>query len=289
MGSCDMCGAFKIIVLMLVLAFPTKGMADVLPRVVSMHHCMDQYVMELADPSQILSLSNASQSSSVSFHAAYAQKHQFRRNYGKAEEILILHPDVVFAGYYWGRAQEFLKAAGIKVETVYPPKSIDDVKGIIRRIAKNLHQVMRGQVLIQKIQGAETKAKQVAQIGENPMALIYYSGGYTQGRNTYFNDLLAYTGYRNAANQAGLKGPSVLTLEKMVLLKPDVVFEDQTSRQRADRVAITLMDHPALKRSIPELQRENLPFPVWLCGGEATVAALEMLQRSRVSFMEKSP
>ncbi len=266
---------------------PTLACAEELPRVASIEHCMDQYVMELADPEQIVSLSNVSRAPSVSFHAKYAQDHKFPRNFGHAEEILPLQPDVVLAGFYWKDTQDFLRDKGVQVETVYPPRSIDDVKSQVRRIAKALHQVDRGNQLIARIEKAVENARPL--LPSAPEAVVYYSGGYTMGDGTYFNDLLQTSGFRNGAKGQGIRGPGYLSLEHMVLMRPDMVLEDHGSRKRADRVAATLMDHPALRRAIPNARRQHLPSQLWLCGGEATIAVLNYFQDVRLSYVEHTP
>jgi len=249
------------------------------PRVVSMHHCLDQYVMDLADPEQIVSLSNVSQSPAISFKAAYAKSHNFGRNRGTAEEILPLRPDVVFAGMYWREAQKLLSNFGVNVVRIYAPKNLDDLKKQIRKVASLVDQKQRGENLVQRIE-YEVQLNSEAGVGVKPRAGLFYSGGYTQGNGTYFNDLMENSSFQNVAAEAGMQGFGHISLEKLVTIKPDLIFIDKDSRKRADRIASSFMSHPALVRSVPNMQRHHLPTKYWVCGGEATITALKMLRNA---------
>jgi len=69
-----------------------------LPTVASINLCADQFVLALADPEQIVTVSWLSADPEESLFASAASRHPL--NYGTAEELLRFHPDVVIAGAY---------------------------------------------------------------------------------------------------------------------------------------------------------------------------------------------
>lgn len=242
--------------------------------------------MDLADPEQILSLTKSSRNPSVSFNAAYAEKHQFHINHGKVEELMRLDADLVIAGFYWRNTQTMLKKFERHVETLEQPKSISEIKDHIRTVASLLNQPARGDALINDVNKALKEAEDARQ-GDPIRAGIFYSGGYTQGAKTYFDNLLQVTGFSNISVDAGIEGSGTVPLEKLIALRPELIFHDRTARERGDRLALTYLAHPALHRAIPKLGRQHLPFETWLCGGRATIAALETLTKIRREFNDR--
>ena len=103
------------------------GWANVAPaqpqRVVSMNLCTDQLAMMLAAPSQLLSVSFLASDPQASVMAEDAKSYE--ANYGRAEEIYLLDPDLVLAGSYTNPAtDDILRRLNVPVVVMEPARSI---------------------------------------------------------------------------------------------------------------------------------------------------------------------
>ena len=107
------------------------------PKVVSLNVCTDQFVMLLADDSQIISLSEISTDILSSAMAEEASK--YHQNNSGAEEVYLLQPDIVFAGIYTAKATvNMLESLGIRVEKFEPANTIEQIILNMQRTGKLL-------------------------------------------------------------------------------------------------------------------------------------------------------
>jgi iron complex transport system substrate-binding protein len=112
------------------LAVPARGetSAPVAPtRVVSMNLCTDQLALALADPAQIVSLSHFATDPNMSVR--WKQAEEYPLNYGRAEEISFLHPDLVLADT-WSNPDTIamLKTLGMRVEQLPSGTSLPEIR-----------------------------------------------------------------------------------------------------------------------------------------------------------------
>jgi iron complex transport system substrate-binding protein len=106
-------------------------------------------------------------------------------------------------------------------------------------------------------------------------ALVIERGGYTQGPQSLAASLIA---------EAGLQAPpgsprgygGFLALERLLMLKPDVLFLKDPPAEATDQGAL-FFTHPALRATYPPERRIALPTRFTMCGGPALVAALDYL------------
>lgn len=64
---------------------------------------------------------------------------------------------------------------------------------------------------------------------------LYYANSYTSGRGTLVDEAVRLAGLDNLADKAGVSGSAPLSLEKLVLEKPDILV--RSSRERAPALA----------------------------------------------------
>lgn len=116
---------------------PAQTNADMPDRVVSMNLCTDQLALALADPGQIVSLSHFATDPGMSVH--WKQAEDYRANHGRAEEISILHPDLVLADT-WSNPDtiRMLKTLGIRVEQLPPGTSLPEIRARITTMGRLL-------------------------------------------------------------------------------------------------------------------------------------------------------
>jgi len=180
------------------------------PAVVSINLCADQMVLELADASQILSLTNLSQQPAASVY--FEQASQFPVNKGSAEEVFALKPDLVIAGQYSNSyTLRLLQAANVRVETLPIANSIADVIENIERVAGWLGQGQRGQELTAGLQ--QRLDLLPAPLQPRPRAAIYDPNGYTVGKDTLRGHILELAGWHNVALDRGIDNYGSLPLD----------------------------------------------------------------------------
>lgn len=119
-------------------------------RVVSINLCTDQLAMMLAapaagdQPAQLISVSDLASDPLGSSMAVEAAAYIANRA-GGAEQVFLLHPDLVLAGTYTARATvSLLRDLGIPVVEVSPVTSLAGVSQQIREVAQALHRVLGG-------------------------------------------------------------------------------------------------------------------------------------------------
>ena len=116
---------------------PTSGPAAARPtRVVSMNLCTDQLAMALAAPGQLVSVSHVARDPRASAMVEEAMRYPVNR--GRAEEVYLLHPDLVLAGSFGGPAVAMLHRLGVPVVEVAPPTSLAEARDAIAQVGAAL-------------------------------------------------------------------------------------------------------------------------------------------------------
>lgn len=248
------------------------------PRVMSLNVCTDQLVLALADPEQVVSLSELARDPKLSFLHEPASRHQTNR--GLAEEVLSARPDVVVTGVYsLHNTTALLRSLGIRVEEFDYAQTIDSIPGDIRRMGAILGQAQRAE------QAAVSFERELAELtsgwrGERPRAVVYGQNGVVLASGTLMDSALAAAGFRNAASEAGATGMTPWSLETLIGVRPDVVF---VNRPYAD--APSLADLSPLHPAIPALGIPVIagaaPEGSVACGGPFTIEAVRALVRLR--------
>lgn len=249
--------------------------ADTLPRVASTNLCTDQLVLTLADESQVLSVSWLAADPNESVMAAAARRYPL--NYGTAEELLRLAPDVVIGGAYTRAfALGLLARLGIEVVTVEPA---DDVAGIarnLRRVGAAIGRAERAEQIVAVMRERE-RALAAAVPDERARAVVVRPGGYTVGAGTLAHELLALAGLRNVAAEQGLDRWGSLSVETLLSSKPELlVLIDYHAASPS--LANAVFSHPALERldgRVASVRADAAPFA---CGTPQSLEAAGALQ-----------
>ena len=266
----------KLISLALFLAAFHPAMADAAnpPRIASINLCTDQLLMALADPQQILGLSPFSRDPMQSWDAVRAA--QFPKLSGEAEDVLILKPDIVVAGDYTKRTtRELLKDKGLRVEEFSFARSLDEVKGQMRRMGDLVQHADRAADNIAKLDAAIANARKAA--ANKPYRVLVLSRrGWVTGGDSLANSLLQAVGLKNAAGDLGFEFGGFASLETIINLKPDLLLVADNANVAQDEGQAFLL-HPALEKFYPALRRIVLPERMTVCGGLMLVEALKKL------------
>lgn len=251
-----------------VTALPALG--DPPARVVSMNLCTDQIAMLLAAPGQLVSVSNLAADPALSPMADQAAA--YVPNYGRAEEIYLMRPDLVIAGMFTsGPTVAMLRRLGVRVEVMPPAESLQSIRDEITRIGGFLG---RQQQAAELVAGFDAGLAALGKDGTRGRAALYYANGFTSGRATLAGAVVAAAGYDNIAADYGIEDTSPLPLELLVMAEPDRLITGAKWPGQSRSEAI--LDHPALARAAPGLA--EVTDRDWVCGTPFVLRAIEALQ-----------
>lgn len=252
-------------------ALPAR--ADAPRRVVSFNLCADQLVLALADPEQIAGLSPYAADPALSVMADRARA--FRRLDWQAESAIPLNPDLVLIGA-WDRpaTQRMLGRLGFRVERLDLVSNLESAKREIAQVAQLLGHPQRGEAMIVALDAAQARAT-AASPHAGMTALVIERGGFTAGPETLAATLLRAADFRPPTGAPSGYG-GFLPLEKLLMLKPDLVFLKDPPRAAQDQGAL-YVTHPALQALYPAQRRIELPTRYTMCGGPALIEAFDYL------------
>jgi len=250
-----------------------------LPRVVSMNVCTDQLAMMLAAPGQLLSVSMLAAdplSSSMADRAA-----DYPQNYGQAEQVFLMHPDVVLAGSYGAQASvQLLHDLGVTVVRLPPVTSLAEVTDQVRIVGQAMGREAEAEAM------AAQFASDLAALrldGADPLsAAMYYPNGYTTGAGTLANDILLATGFANIGAEAGVTGGGILPLERLVMAAPRMIVTS-TAYPGASR-SEEILAHPALIAVRDGAGEARVTDADWICGTPHILRAVARMAEARRSF-----
>lgn len=246
-----------------------------LPRIASINLCADQLVLALADPGQIATLSWLSADPEESMRAAEAARYPL--NYGSAEEILRVRPDVVIAGQYTGGfTRALLERLGYEIVLIRAESSVDDIAWNLRVVGNALGQPARAEVQVAELQERIRRARE-RRPASRPAAVVVRPGGFTVGADMLAHELMTIAGVRNVAAEQGLDRWGSLSMETLVRSTPDLLV--LSGYHDADpSLANAALGHPVLARLAARTPTVTMPAPLTACGLPESLAAAELLQ-----------
>lgn len=258
----------RLLTLLLLALAPMRAGADHLPRVVSVNLCTDQLVMLVADPAQIVSLSELSDDPRSSAMAADAAN--FAKNSAQAEEIAVATPDIVVAGTFTDPSLiGMLRTIGIDVVQFPLTTSLDEIPDHIRQMGRVLN---RGDVAENLAMEVEDRLAQFTTLEEDaPSAAFFYPNGFALGEGTLSHSILTAGGARNLSDDLGFVGNGRISLEEIVLRKPDFLISSPSYSGASQAEAITT--HPVLA-GFPVLHSTS----DWVCGTPSALRAVEQVE-----------
>lgn len=240
-------------------------------RIVSLNLCADQYLLALADRSQIVALTRYARDPAMSAVAREASALPFSR--GSAEDVLMLRPDLVITSPF-RRATIVTALEGQHIATLDLPPA-DNYAAIVaqtRQVAVAVGHPDRGEALIRRMDTA------LARLPHNPgrgrVAAYYQRRGFLTGTGTLVDELMRRLGLVNLATKLGRPALSQLPLERMAIARPEFLIVE-TATDRITDQGTEMLHHPILG-GIPRLR---IPEAWTVCGGPAYVLAAERLAR----------
>jgi len=243
-------------------------------RIASLNLCSDQLLMMLVEPERIVSLSHFIVDPQYSFMTQYVGATP--TNYGDAEEIIPLKPDLVLAGRYSAReGTQLLQRLGYNVVVLDLPQTLAMAGDVIRSVATAVDETARGEQIIAAMEVRKQQLRARART-DHPSALIYAPNGFTSGAQTMNNEVLELAGYRNIGAELGISGFAQVPLERVLLAKPQyVIFDDILNNH--DAQAYRAIHHPVWRKIIADSAIISVPANRWNCAGPQVLDAVEIL------------
>lgn len=227
--------------------FSSVSLATVLPSAASLNLCADSLLLELADPTQIVSVSWLARDKTLSNYATLAEN--YPTNHGRVEELIAHSPDFVFTGSNTSTIDNILLTRlGFEVIRILPDRGLDDYKINLRRVGDLLNRTAQAEKLIDALhkkigQDLNNQAPAPHRVQETT-AIIFQANGYSPGKNSLPGNLLELSGYMSVETQHGEEG-KFLTLEELISLQPNVVILASLNI-RNPSLADLYLTHPAL-------------------------------------------
>lgn len=234
-------------------------------RVASLNLCTDEYLLLLARPGQIASVSYLSQDPLESPLWPAARQHHGNR--GSIEDVVSRRPSVVLTMGGGGRSTALLaRRLRMKAVDLSYPSTLNDVIGNVHSIANITGTTSVAQRLVGEINWLRATSPRSAQDA------IWISGrGDSLGAGSLGAEWLRLAGLK----QRPLPG-SRATLEQL-LVRPPAVLVRSDYRSRQASAASHWLDHPIVRRA--GARQIATDGRRWTCMGPLMISEIERLRR----------
>lgn len=246
-------------------------------RIVSINLCTDQMAALLAAPGQLVSVSNVALDPLVSPVADEVR--DIPVNYGRAEEVWLLRPDLVLAGEFTPEpVVAMLRRFGVEVIRFPAERRLEDISVNLRQMGAALGREAAAERVIAAYE--KRLAAIPAPRGERPRAALYQANGWTVGAGTLSGDILARAGFKNIADEFSITYGGAIPLEALVMAEPDLIvtgaaYAGFSGAEETPR-------HPALSR----FNRLRTKDAEWSCGGPHVAEAVAQMAEARIALEE---
>lgn len=241
------------------------------PTAVSINLCTDQLLLAFRDAMPI-------RLSPLAIEPAYNYLSQSVSPWmvvqPKLDDLILVAPKVVFAGAY---SDKYLLSAlpvmGIPVEVLPMANDFEQVRENIRRMGDVLSQ--RG-IANRLIQALNERLGAIPRVATSRTALFYAPNGFTHGKGTIYDEILARAGLQNLASLQGIEGHGYLPLEVLIWHTPDyLILEDAGTGHPS--MAQRLLHHPAIEKISKAMKVLSVDANLFSCAGFSSVLALQQI------------
>ena len=250
------------------LAVLAAGAVEARPlRVMALDQCADQYVLALR-PDAELGLSPRADDPDSWMREAAAGRQRIRPT---LEAAIAFEPDVVVR--YWGgepRLLARLKAKGTQIITISDANTFNEIKENISTVSQGLGVPGRGEALAARMHATLQRAAPEPATPQRS-ALYLTAGGFTAGKGTLMDAILAAAGLRNAAAKPFLAPVSV---ERIALFPPArfvLGFFDQPRSDWRGPGRHPVVQRAAKGRIAARLPSAALTCPAWFAADAAAM------------------
>ena len=194
-------------------------------RIVSLSLGTDEILAELVPLERILALTYLADDPGISNVTEQAKLVPTKVK-ANPETIIALHPDVVFiADWQPIELIQILREAGIPVYVYRTPQTVNDVKSVVREIARVVGEEQAGQQMVGQMENqllmVQKSLEKVSPEERKTVVLFSLMGG-IGGKGSLFDDICQSAGVINGASKVGVGKNDTMSKEQVVEAKPDV-------------------------------------------------------------------
>ena len=251
-------------------------------RIVSLNLCADQLLMALLPPERLIGITQLASDPEASY--LYQEASQFHQHSSRIEDIMALKPDLVVAGEFTAQpTNQLLEELGYNVIKLGLPATSDGIFQQVSFLGQQIGEPARAEALILKLREELTRITAL-QEKKHKRAVVYYANGFTAGRHTIVNEILEMAGLINIAAELNLDFIAPLSLESLLVSKPDVLLLGRLN-ENTDSLAHQVLRHEAINRytELRQVQKIMVPDRYWSCAGPSSFAAASYLQQQLLS------
>ena len=246
-----------------VLLLPSLCTANSSTGIVSLDLCSDWMLLKYADPGSVRALSPLSNQ-----HPLEGVTHALPVHDGSLEHIMSLKPEIVITGEFNAVIlRKRLQKLGINVEVLALPQTLGQVEDYEKAFLTIIGQPLTKASMPEKpLHNGSTESPRLLLLGANAGAA---------GSGTLEEEIIKQAGWQNYVEQPGY---ITLDMESLVADPPDMIL---WSAPKARALANRFLEHPALRKAIPEENRSITNFGDWQCQGPWTWQRIQQLQQAR--------
>lgn len=235
-------------------------------RAASLNLCSDEYLLLLAKPSQIASVSYLAQDALETPLWRLGRRHHANR--GSIEQVLSERPTLLLNMGGGGRATALLaRRIGVRTLDLPPALSLNDVETNLMRVAAALGEPARATPWVKRLRMLRQTRPAVAHD-----TIWLGSGGDSLASGSVGAEWLRLAGLR----QRQLSGGRA-TLETLLVRPPQMLVQSRYRRQQVSRGSRWL-DHPVI-RDLPS-RRLTTDGRAWTCMGPLLIPEIERLRKA---------
>jgi iron complex transport system substrate-binding protein len=215
-------------------------------RIASLTLATDEILLDLVPPERVVAVTHLVDDPEISNVAGRYPERIRRVRDANPEPIIALAPDLVcVASYNTADSLELLARSGL---SIYRNESVSSIAGIeagIERLADRVGEPKRGRAMVERMRERRRRlADRLRDLPHRPRVL-FWSAGFTAGRDTTIDDIIRDAGATNAARELELEGSAEIAPERVVALDPEVVI---VAHWKADDRQGQIANHPILRQ-----------------------------------------
>lgn len=242
-------------------------------RIVSINLCTDELLVRLVAPERIAALTKHSANQEISTIAASVGSIPAIR--GGVEDVVACKADLLVGGKFSNKETlRFFQYSEVPVLVLDVPKNFDAIYANIRKLAQAVGESEKGEAIIQDMQ--KELAALRPESSSHRRAIFFQSGNMVPGSGTFENAIMEAAGLENVAAVLGIQDYGSLPLEKLIEAKPDILIL-ATDQTRSRTVRGEVLEHPAIKKALPDIRTVTIPAAILNCGSPASVEAVRIL------------
>jgi iron complex transport system substrate-binding protein len=257
-------------------------------RIVSQALASDEMLFPMVAAERLVGLSALSRDPKYSNVVTEATPHP-APSIESAEDIVRLRPDLIFVTTY-SRAEtvQVLEASGAPV---YRLANFDDVAGVttnLRRIGAAVGEEAAAERMVAEMQ-RRLAAVAARRAGRPPLRVLSFSGGFTAGRGTSFDDIVRHAGAINEAAARGIDKFPRISEEQVLAWNPDVLVAGALPGE-ADAVRRRLLEGPGTGQTTAGRTQQIVILETrrLLAVSQHVVEAVEQLADSLDAFQNRA-